>query len=211
MSFFNDLDSGTWVIFAIATGVSALVTGKDFYDWRNRFPIRTRRKRIFLGGFAVILLAIAIDGYNDSSTARRMYINGEFKQVQSLSSRGGPDSMVACLFPCKSDGPLFYLRPQAAGAVRALPAATRYRIEYLDEREDTGKLLAYRVIGFADEATGQRYYQMDARPHPARITLLLIGATFLVLTCVISGRLADTCPDTEDDYENYRENDPEMP
>ncbi len=57
----------------------------------------------------------------------------------------------------------------------------------------------------ADAGSGESFYHFDTRSHPYRIALLFACAILLFLTELLNDRLSDARPDTEDNYENYRD------
>lgn len=207
MSLFYDLDGPTWVMTITALCVSIAVATIDLRDWHAKLPIRSRFKRAVLWGFAMLCGISGIDTITNASDAQHLSITGVARVVRVLhGGRSGDTWLIRIAGPDQVNSPICSLHARSLSAFREHPIGRAAIFSYLNEpKEEAADLFAFEVVDMADAETGLSFYHFDTQHHPYRASILLGDAAVLFLTGVLSGLLSDASPDTEDDYENYRD------
>lgn len=207
MIFFSDLDRLTWALSIVALAVSATVIAVDIRDWRAKFPIRSRGKRVLLWGFAAVCSIVGLDTIDSASDAPHLYCSGSPSVVRVRTGRSGDTWLVRVRNAGSTEAPLLSLHD-----ARAIVAFREHRRDatisfgYLNEPYfNQSGAAEFKVVDMADGDTGEPFYHFDTRSHPYRVAALFASAILLFLTELLNNRLSDLLPDTEDDYENYRD------
>jgi hypothetical protein len=101
-------------------------------------------------------------------------------------------------------GNLYFFDSAGSKVIRDHSVRGGFSVSFLkDGDEMEPRVYAFKVVDIENIASGSSLYHFDTLHHPARVTLLIVVAALLFLTGLLSLRLADASPDTEDDYENY--------
>lgn len=208
MTFLSDLDGLTWALSIAALTVSTLVIGVDIRDWRAKFPILSRGKRVLLWSFAAGCAVVGADTIGNASDVQHLYVSGLPRLVRVRESgRSGDTWLVRAVNAGTTESVLLAVHDSEAIVAyrehrKDLPITFGYLNEPYYSRSGTAE---FRVVDMADSKTGESFYHFDTRSHPYRVTVLFASALLLFLTELLNNRLSDALPDTEDDYENYRD------
>ena len=208
MTFLSDLDSLTWALSVAALATSIAVIGLDLRDWRAKYPILSRGKRVLLWSFAAVCAIAGIDTVGDASDAQHLYCSGLPFVVRVRSSgRSGDTWLVRVKNAGIAESPLLALHdPRCIVAFREHRKDLSITFGYLNApHQNSSGVPEFKVVDMIDASENQTFYHFDTRSHPYRVAVLFGSALLLFLTELFNQRWSDALPDTEDDYENYRD------
>ena len=209
MVFLQDLDTHAWVMSIFALTVCLFIICTDIYELRLKLPMRSRRARFVLLGLAFFCGGGVYETITNASDAPHISVSGMITPIRTVSLGHNRYWYLAHVDGSNGISKELNFDSDGLRIIKEHSRSAAYNVAYLDVPNDyytNGKqFFWFKVVGISNAETGESYYYFDTRHHPVRAAFYLGDTLLLVLTSILVGRFADATPDTEDDYENYRD------
>lgn len=209
MTTFGDLDIQAWVMSVLALALCSGILGLDLYYLRLKLPVRSRAAWILLGTLAFFCAGGIYETISNASDAQRKIETGPISKVHEIYLGHNRSLYLARVLDNSGASRLLNFSSDAFAVLKEHTRDHAYRVEYLGDPQEfyeNGRQGFYfKVVDIGDPETNDSYYHFDTMHHPERAAVYFGDTVILLLTAFIVSRLADASPDTEDDFENYRE------
>jgi hypothetical protein len=209
IAILGDLDTRAWVMSGLALALCSGMLGMDFYYLRLKLPVRSRSAWILLGTFAFFCAGAIYETISNASDAQRKIETGPTSKVHEIYLGHNRSLYLAQVLDHSGTSRLLNFSSDAFAVLKERATDRAYLIGYLDDPnefyENGRQGFYFTVVDIGDPETNASYYHFDTTHHPVRAAVYLGDTVILLLTALIVSRMADASPDTEDDFENYRE------
>jgi hypothetical protein len=205
---FTDLDTSTWLLSGLSLVVCVGIVSLDVYYRHLRLPVRSRAALILIGTLVFFCAGGVYETISNASDASHREETGPVSTIHEIYL-GHNRSLYLARVLNANPTHLLNFSSEALKVLREHRTDQPYRLGYLDDPQEfyeNGRQGFYfKVVDIRDPESSESYYHFDTMQHPSRAVIYLGDILLLLLTAFVVSRLADASPDTEDDFENYRD------
>lgn len=209
MTIFGDLDTRAWLMSGMSIMLCAGILALDFYNLRLKHPVRSRAASISLGTLAFFCAGGIYETISNASDAPHKVETGPLSTIHQIYLGHNRYLYLARVLDNSDSSRLLNFSTEAVEVLKEHRRDHAYRVGYLDDPQEfyeRGRQGFYfKVVDLGDVQTSDFYYHFDTTHHSVRAAVYLGDTILLLLTALIVSRMADASPDTENDFENYRE------
>ncbi len=209
MMILGDLDAWAWLLTGLSLALCAGVLILDAYYLRLKLPVRSRATWILLGTCAFFCGGGVYQTISDASDAPHKVVTGSIPTIHEIYLGHNRSLYLARVLNDSEPSRLVNFSSEALAVIKEHRTDQSYRIGYLDDPQEfyeRGRQGFYfKVVDIDNPISNDSYYHFDTHHHPVRAVIYLFDVLILLMTGVAVSRLADASPDTDDDFENYRD------